>query len=237
MHIRWFGHACFLTTEAGTAVLVDPFDGRRASARRGLRFDYPPLPPLKPDLVLVTHGHLDHDGASTLDPICPVLRTPGQYQQSGVSVHAITADHDEVGGREMGETLILSWHQGATRCCHLGDCGQAFLRGPQVAAIGRPHVLFIPVGGPPTLGPRQAVRCIQALQPQVAIPMHYRTAAINFLQPLEPFLEVAAGRFTICQAATDAIDIQPEATWQTTTIQVLAAPCHAPEPDPAACPD
>jgi L-ascorbate metabolism protein UlaG (beta-lactamase superfamily) len=52
VRVLWMGHSCFtLTDSAGRVFLVDPFDDT---------VGYPTLK-LKPDAVLVTHEHFDHD--------------------------------------------------------------------------------------------------------------------------------------------------------------------------------
>ena len=50
-------------------------------------------------------------------------------------------------------------------------------------------VLFVPAGGGPTVGGEQAAAVVRALQPRLVVPMHYRTEAINFLEPPDDFLD------------------------------------------------
>jgi L-ascorbate metabolism protein UlaG (beta-lactamase superfamily) len=78
---------------------------------------------------------------------------------------------------------------GGVRFCHLGDLGQAALRPKQVEAIGSVDVLFLPVGGGPTIGGESAADVVRALQPRLVVPMHFRTEAVNFLDPPDAFLE------------------------------------------------
>ena len=53
-----------------------------------------------------------------------------------------------------------------TRVCHIGDFGQAALRPEQRDAIGDVDVLFVPVGGGPTLDAAGAAEIVTALRPR-----------------------------------------------------------------------
>jgi L-ascorbate metabolism protein UlaG (beta-lactamase superfamily) len=49
-------------------------------------------------------------------------------------------------------------------------------------------VLFLPVGGGPTIGGAAAAAIVHEVRPRLVVPMHYRTDAINFLEPPDEFL-------------------------------------------------
>lgn len=56
MKIQFHGHACFsIFTEAGTHLLIDPFLNGNSQAK--ITADE-----IKPDVILLTHGHWDHIG-------------------------------------------------------------------------------------------------------------------------------------------------------------------------------
>jgi L-ascorbate metabolism protein UlaG (beta-lactamase superfamily) len=80
------------------------------------------------------------------------------------------------------------------RLCHLGDFGQSDLRDEQRRAIGPVDVLFVPVGGGPTVGGAPAAAIVRALRPRLVVPMHFRTAAVNFLEPPDAFLDALGAR-------------------------------------------
>ena len=50
-------------------------------------------------------------------------------------------------------------------------------------------MLFLPVGGGPTVGGDQAAAIVRSLRPRLVIAMHYRTGAVNFLDPPDAFLD------------------------------------------------
>ena len=55
-------------------------------------------------------------------------------------------------------------------------------------------MLFLPVGGGPTVGGEDAAAIVRALRPRLVVPMHYRTEAVNFLDPPDAFLEALGAR-------------------------------------------
>ena len=105
----------------------------------------------------------------------------------------MASEHDEVAGTRRGPNTIFVLEFDGLRICHMGDFGQASLRAEQRQAIGEVDVLFLPVGGGPTMGGRQAAEIARELAPLVVVPMHFRTEAIDFLEPPDEFLANAAG--------------------------------------------
>jgi L-ascorbate metabolism protein UlaG (beta-lactamase superfamily) len=189
VRIRWFGQSAFLLTGA-SSVFVDPFGELRSAAARGFRFDYPPIRGVMADLVLVTHEHADHNAADVIDGSPVVLRsTAGKLQSPLGEVVAIASEHDEVAGTSRGPNTIFCFSLDDLRVCHLGDFGQSALRPEQRGAIGHVDVLFVPVGGGPTIGGAAAAELVRSLEPAVIVPMHYRTPAVNFLEPPDEFLD------------------------------------------------
>lgn len=67
---------------------------------------------------------------------------------------------------------------------HLGDLGQPELRDEQVAALGPVDLLFVPVGGGPTIGAAEAAAVMERLAARIVVPMHYRTERVGFLKPV-----------------------------------------------------
>jgi L-ascorbate metabolism protein UlaG (beta-lactamase superfamily) len=186
--IRWYGQSAFLV-EGEQSVFVDPFGDMGAMAGRGLEFRYPPIEDVHADLLLVTHEHFDHNGVESVggDPV--VIRSAGTHESPVGEVVAVASEHDDVAGTARGSNLIMCFSVGALRLCHLGDLGQAALRPEQVEAIGAVDVLFLPAGGGPTIGGESAAQVVRALEPRLVVPMHFRTEAVNFLDPPDAFLE------------------------------------------------
>lgn len=186
--VRWYGQSAFLV-EGEQSVFIDPFGDMGAMAARGLEFRYPLIDDVRADLLLVTHEHFDHNGVEAIggDPV--VIRSAGTHESPVGEVVAIASEHDDVAGTARGSNVIMCFSVGGVRFCHLGDLGQAALRPEQVEAIGSVDVLFLPVGGGPTIGGESAADVVRALQPRLVVPMHFRTEAVNFLDPPDAFLE------------------------------------------------
>ena len=186
--VRWYGQSAFLV-EGEQSVFIDPFGDMGAMSGRGLEFRYPLIDDVRADLLLVTHEHFDHNGVEAIggDPV--VIRSAGTHESPVGEVVAIASEHDDVAGTARGSNVIMCFSVGGVRFCHLGDLGQAALRPEQVVAIGSVDVLFLPAGGGPTIGGESAADVVRALQPRLVVPMHFRTEAVNFLDPPDAFLE------------------------------------------------
>jgi L-ascorbate metabolism protein UlaG (beta-lactamase superfamily) len=186
--IRWYGQSAFLV-EGEQSVFVDPFGDVGAMAGRGLEFRYPPIEDVRADLLLVTHEHFDHNDVEAVggDPV--VIRSAGTHESPVGEVVAVASEHDDVAGTARGSNLIMCFSVDGLRFCHLGDLGQAALRPEQVEAIGAVDVLFLPAGDGPTIGGESSAGVVRALEPRLVVPMHFRTEAVNFLDPPDAFLE------------------------------------------------
>ena len=194
MLIRWYGQSAFLLT-GEQSVFIDPFGDMSMAAARGLEFNYPEIEGVTADLLLVTHEHGDHNGVEAIggDPVV-IRSTAGRLESPIGEVVAIASEHDEVAGTQRGPNTIFCFSLDGLRVCHLGDFGQPALRPEQHEAIGEVDVLFIPVGDGPTIGGEAAADLVRALAPSLVVPMHYRTPAINFLDPPDAFLAALGSR-------------------------------------------
>jgi L-ascorbate metabolism protein UlaG (beta-lactamase superfamily) len=194
MRIRWFGQSAFLLAGERT-VVVDPFGDMSGLASRGLRFDYPPLVDVRADLLLVTHEHGDHNAVEVVAGEPVVLRArAGTFESPVGEVVGIASEHDDAAGTKRGPNTIFRFALDGLAVCHLGDFGQHALRPEQRAALGEVDVAFVPVGGGPTIGGAEAAELVRSLAPRLVVPMHYRTEAVDFLEPPDAFLEALGAR-------------------------------------------
>jgi L-ascorbate metabolism protein UlaG (beta-lactamase superfamily) len=188
MQIQWHGQSTFRLADGGRTVVIDPFDPA-AFAGRDLRWDYPALDGVTADLLLVTHEHRDHNAVHVVGGDPAILRsTAGTHDSPVGEVIGIASEHDDVAGTRRGPNTLFAFTFGGRRVAHLGDLGQAALRPEQLAALGTVDVLFVPIGGGPTIGAEQATAIAAQLGAQVIVPMHYRTERIDFLEPVDEFL-------------------------------------------------
>ena len=223
MRIRWFGQSTFLIS-GERLVFIDPFGDMDVLAGRGLRFDYPPIEGVEADLLLVTHEHVDHNAVEVIGGSPVILRsTAGTFESPVGEVIAVASEHDEVAGTERGPNTIFRFTLDGLRLSHFGDFGQAELRPEQRKAIGDLDVLLLPVGAGPTVGGESAAAIVRALRPRLLIPMHYRTEAVNFLDPPDEFLDALGARV----GRLDESELEAEqllGTAEDPTVALLAPP-------------
>jgi L-ascorbate metabolism protein UlaG (beta-lactamase superfamily) len=195
MQVEWFGQAAFALEGGGARVFIDPFDDVSGLAARGIAFDYPAIEADGVDLLLVTHEHGDHNGVGAIAGDPAVLRsTAGRLTSPLGEVIAIASEHDDAAGTARGPNTIFCFTLGGLRCCHMGDFGQPALRPEQRAAIGDVDVLMVPVGSGPTIGGAPAADLVREVGPRLVVPMHFRTPAVNFLEPPDAFLDALGAR-------------------------------------------
>jgi L-ascorbate metabolism protein UlaG (beta-lactamase superfamily) len=172
-------------------VFVDPFGDVSALAQRGIDWEYPAIEAGDVDLLLVTHEHLDHNGVEAVGAAGATLRsTAGRHSTPLGEVIGVASEHDRVAGTERGPNTIFVFELDGLRVAHFGDFGQSTLRPEQREAIGDLDLLFLPVGGGPTIGGVEAAELARLLNPTWVVPMHYRTPRIGFLEPEEEFVDV-----------------------------------------------
>lgn len=191
MHVRWYGQSAFRIRGEEATIAIDPFASiAEGFAARGLQFDYEEIEGLEADLLIVTHEHDDHNGVEAVGGDPHVLRSrAGTFETPAGTVVSVASEHDDVAGSARGANTLVRFELDGVRVCHLGDLGQAALREEQRAALGPVDLLFVPAGGGFTIGGAVAAAVVRDLDPRVVVPMHYRTAALNFLDPAEAFLE------------------------------------------------
>ena len=221
MRIRWLGHAAFLLSGRDNTVAIDPYG--QFPKDRPIKFDYPRLEGIEADVVLVTHEHMDHNAADVIGGDPDVIRAgAGTFASPFGEVLGIASEHDPRAGTQRGPNTIFCFEIDGVRCCHFGDFGQTALRPEQREAIGEVDVLFLPVGGGPTIDGPQAAEVVAELEPHVAIPMHYGTEAVDFVEGPERFLEAVSGR--VEQLEGSEADPQQYLNGDWTTVLMLRAP-------------
>jgi L-ascorbate metabolism protein UlaG (beta-lactamase superfamily) len=176
---------CFLFTGGGRRILIDPF--RPIGCTAGYR-----PPQVAADLVMISSRLLDEGVVEGIPGNPRVLFEPGVYEFTGMQVQGIRTDHDDVGGRRFGVNIVWRWNQAGINFLHLGGAATP-ITVEQKILMGRPDVLFVPVGdGPKAFTPEEAVGAIQTLNPKLVIPMQFKTEAADSatcdILPVDNFL-------------------------------------------------
>ena len=193
--LTFHGHATFsIETDDGTNLVIDPyfednpgFDGS--------------LDDIEADFVLLTHGHFDH--VTDVEPL--VKRTgatiiasfeiasyfenkhgfeaspqhigggvqyPFGYVKLTPALHGGKLDLEDGGDYTTVPAGLLINFDSGQRLHHAGDT--ALLTDMQLLK-GKVDVAILPIGDRFTMGPDDAVRAVEFIEPKVVIPCHYDT--------------------------------------------------------------
>lgn len=192
MTITWLGHSCFRVECGDYAVVLDPYEPGSVPGCGDVRETA--------DQVLCSHEHHDHNyrGGVTLTG-----RGEGPIQ-----VTALPWYHDDCEGEKRGPSIIHVLEGGGVRIAHFGDVGCM----PSPALLEQLQGLdaaLLPVGGFYTVGPQEAKAIVDAIQPRVVVPMHYRSQSFGFdvIGPVEDFLALCQN---VKQYGCPTLEITPQ---------------------------
>jgi len=211
--LTWHGHSTFtLETDRGPRIMFDPFldDNPRSDLKLE---DVRQL-----DFILVSHGHFDHFqdaiplARQTGATLISTFEIVGFCQEKGLdNVHALNiggGNHfafgyakmtpalhtGQVDGDEEGAftTMPGGWwlDMDGKRLYHAGDT--ALIMDMQLLK-GRVDVALLPIGDNFTMGPEDAARAVELIEPRVVIPMHYSTWE-SIEQDPNQFRDLVGGR-------------------------------------------
>ncbi|HIQ03422.1 MAG TPA: metal-dependent hydrolase [Desulfurococcales archaeon] len=199
-YIRWLGHAAFEVELDGKILYFDPWITN-------------PLSPVKlneitkADLILVTHGHFDHTGESaeiskkTGAPVIAIYEVAEELSRKGAKTIGMN-----IGGtvtvKELKIVMVPAYHSSPwgspvgfivigkeTSIYHAGDTG-VFYDMKLIGELYSPKIALLPIGSHYTMGPYEAAKAIELLQPEIVIPMHYGTFDVIKRDPSELIREV-----------------------------------------------
>ncbi len=198
IQLKWLGHSCFRVEYGDYAVILDPFAPDTVPGYRGIQETA--------DLVLCSHGHGDHNYREG-------VKTPETPRENPFKITTLSAFHDDREGELRGKNTITILEAGGVRAAHMGDIGCM----PSQLALDQLHgvdALLIPVGGHYTVGPQEAKEIVDAVEPRVTIPMHYRSPSFGYdvIGQVEDFLELCEN---VARLDTDTVEIVPGMPRQT----------------------
>ncbi len=210
MRVEWHGQSAFTLAGEDATVFVDPWGDMSAAASRGIKWGYPPIQsPSGVDLLVVTHEHSDHTGVEVIEGEPTLVRSvAGTHASPLGDVVAIASEHDGVAGIERGPNTIVVFALDGIRVAHFGDFGQPALRPEQRAHLDGIDLLFVPVGGGPTINGATAAGIAIDLGAPWVVPMHYRTERINFLETEESFVAAMPATERLSASSFDTADLE-----------------------------
>ena len=167
--ITWHGHACFKIECGGHSIVMDPYRGVDG------------YPELHLSAGAVMASHTQHDDHSAFD-LVNIVEEEGD---SPFRTETIACFHDDEGGSLRGENKITIIEAAGKRIAHMGDLGH-MLSEEQLDAVGKCDVMLIPVGGYFTIDAKGAKEIVDAADPVVVIPMHYRSGSYGYDVIAEP---------------------------------------------------
>lgn len=193
--LTWHGHSTFtLETDGGQRIMFDPF--LNDNPKSDLKVD----DVARLDYILCSHGHFDHFGDAielarkTGATIVGTFELVAFAQSKGVerghgmniggghhfdfgyvkltpALHSGTIHGDDE-GRYTSVAHGFWLDLGGKRLYHSGDT--ALIMEMQLLK-GRVDVALLPIGDNFTMGPEDAARAVEFIEPSVVIPMHYDT--------------------------------------------------------------
>ena len=201
--LTFHGHACFLIEADDRRILIDPFLTGNPAA------DIGPDKLPKIDAVLLSHGHGDHLGDAVAIATKHGATVVATYElaqfcnDQGATVHSM-----HIGGAHRFPwgtvKLVPAFHGGAVEGDLTGKyttnpCGLVVTAGGKTVyhtgdtaltvemrlLEGRVDVMLVPIGDNYTMGIDDAVRAVEFVKPQIAIPMHYNTFDVIKADPQE----------------------------------------------------
>jgi L-ascorbate metabolism protein UlaG (beta-lactamase superfamily) len=210
MRVDWHGQSALTLEGEAATVFIDPWDSGTVGGWEGIEWDYPAIQsPAGVDLLIVTHEHRDHNGVEVIDGEPTLVRSlAGTHETPLGDVVAIASEHDEAAGTERGPNTIVVFTLDGIRVAHFGDFGQAALRPEQRVHLDGIDLLFLPVGGGPTIDGATAAGIAKDLAPSWVVPMHYKTEKINFLETEEAFVDAMPSAQRLDSPSFDTADLE-----------------------------
>lgn len=206
--LTWLGHATFrVETPEGKTVYIDPWISGNPScpdAEKHVK---------KADLLLCTHGHLDHIAdavelgkrsettAVGIFELCAWLQKKGAKQiapmnkggtqvVAGVKITMVHAVHSC--GIQDGDQIVYGGEacgyvvefSNGVKFYHAGDTN-VFSDMAIIHDLYRPSIALLPIGDHFTMSPREAAYACKLLKPETVIPMHFGTFPVLTGRPSE----------------------------------------------------
>ena len=209
--LTFLGHSAFLVEDEDTSIVFDPFLSGNPLAKAKPS-------DIKANYIILTHGHGDHFGdsleiAKANDATVIAPNELALYCESkGAKAHPM-----HIGGAfnfPFGRVKLTIAHHGSAvpdgtytgqpsgvlltmddrTFYHAGDTA-LFYDMKLIGEMNQIHVAALPIGDNFTMGIDDAVKATEFLQPEIVIPIHYKTFDVIDVDPEEFASKVQAKGF------------------------------------------
>lgn len=180
--IRYLGHAAFEISNDEITIYIDPFLENSPLKTSDIK---------KADFILISHDHLDHLGDAeeiSENTGAKVIATPEVSKALKINnkqamnmgsmielnenfrVAMVQAVHTSEKGSPIGYVIeigdVCIYHGGDTAI--FGDMAL-------IKKLYNPKIALLPIGGYYVMGPKEAALALTLIEPEIVIPMHYKT--------------------------------------------------------------
>ncbi len=235
----WLGHATIrLELPDERVILIDPWLTDNPSCHDFLKN------PSRCDMILLTHGHADHVGdveklvrefnpavvgnfelcnifaARTGSDRCSGMNPGGTQTVDGVRITLTQAFHSSSVDSDAGPIYagmpngVIVSPPGLASVYHAGDT-DVFGDMKLIAQLFQPKVCVLPIGDHFTMGAKGAALAAEFLQPNVIVPVHYKTFPL-LAQSADEFHRALPSEL---QERLVVPDVGEELTWTATGLQ------------------
>lgn len=191
MKIKYLGHAAFEIKTEEKTFLIDPFlkNNPKAAAK--------PEDFEKVDFIFVTHAHADHLGdaveiAKRTKAKIVAIYDLAEWISSNYNVETVGMNYGRTEMEGIEVIMVPAWHSSSfqgkaignaagfiigvegKRIYHAGDTC-VFSDMKLFAELYPINIALLPIGGHFVMDVEQALKALELVKPEIAIPMHYNT--------------------------------------------------------------
>ncbi len=170
IQIQFHGVVCFSIHLEDLIIVFDPHDGKS--------LHLPPPTIKNADLVLCSHKHYDHNAGKTLVAKKDAKifeEKEGNYNYKGIEIVGTKVRHG--GDPKWGMNIIYTVKTPNNMVfIHGGDMGSipSQKQTEKILSLGRPDMIFLPIGGKYTINAGQALKTANLLDPKITtVGCHY----------------------------------------------------------------